>query len=43
MVAPDLGKRDIKPQYWKLPLTETEREIDIANKVLGIDIKARRD
>lgn len=43
MVAPDLGRRDIKPQYWKPPLTETEREIDIANKVMGIDIKARRD
>ena len=43
MVAPDLDKRGIKPQHWKLPLTETEREIDIANKIMGIDIKARRD
>ena len=43
MVAPFLGRRDIKPQHWKLPLTVTEREIDIANEVMGIDIKARRD
>ena len=41
MVAPDLDKRGIKPQHWKLPLTEIEREIDIANKIMGIDIKAR--
>lgn len=43
MVAPDLDKQGIKPQHWKLPLTEIEREIDIANEVMGIDIKARRD
>lgn len=43
MVAPDLDKRGIKPQHWKLPLTEIEREIDIANEVMGIDIRARRD
>ena len=43
MAAPDLDKRGIKPQHWKLPLTETEREIDIANTIMGIDIKARCD
>lgn len=43
MVAPDLDKRGIKPQHWKLPLTEIEREIDIANAVMGMDTRARRD
>lgn len=43
MVAPDLGRRDIKPQYWKPPLTETEREIDIANEVMGMDMRVRRN
>lgn len=43
MAAPDLGERDIKPQYWKLPPTETEREIDIANEVMGMDMRVRRN
>lgn len=43
MVTPDLDKRGIKPQHWKLPPTEIEREIDIANEVMGMDIRVRRD
>ena len=43
MVAPDVGRRDIKPQDWKPPLTETEREIDIANEVMGMDMRVRRN
>lgn len=43
MVAPDLDTRGIKPQHWKLPPTEIERQIDIANEVMGMDMRERRD